>query len=90
MRESYESIKNYYVGNGNVSRRVAHEEQMKNNISYTDERRVNLNQFLQKLNKMFLIFKDEKESMSEEANVRMIFEKINHTELKHPIAVPEV
>lgn len=38
---------------------------------------------------MFLIFKDEKEPMAEEVNSRIMFEQINHTELKHTIVVLE-
>ena len=89
-RVSYEALKNHCLGTGNVSRRVAHAEQMKKNLCYTDERRGNFNQFLQKLSKMFLIFKDEKEPMAEEAKIRMLFEKINHPELKQAIAALEV
>ena len=87
---SYEALKNHCLGTGNVSRRVAHAEQMKKNLHYTDERRGNFNQFLQKLSKMFLIFKDEKEPMAEQAKIRMLFEKINHPELKQAIAALEV
>ena len=66
-KESYESLKTRFLGTVNVSRRVAHVEQMKKNLSCTDEKRGNFNQFLQKLSKMFLIFKDEKEPIAEES-----------------------
>ena len=55
---------------------------MKKNLVYIDERRGPFNQFLQKLSKMFLIFKDEGEPLVEEAKIRLLFEKINHSELK--------
>ena len=61
---------------------MAHAEQMKKNLVYNDERCGTFCQFLQKLSKMFLIFKDEGEPMVEEAKIRLLFEKINHSELK--------
>ena len=63
---------------------------MKNNLRYTEERRGNFNQFLQKLSKILLIFKEEKEPISKESEIRMLFEKINNPELKKPIAALEV
>ena len=89
-RLSYEALKNHCLGTGNVSRRVAHAEQIKKSLFYSDERRLNFNQFLQKLSKMFLIFKDEGEPMAEEAKIRILFEKINHPELKQAVAALEV
>jgi len=63
---------------------------MTKNLVYSDERRGTFNQFLQKLSKMFLIFKDEGELLVEEAKIRLLFEKINHAELKQAIAALEV
>ena len=51
-------------------------------MSCTEERREKVNYFLQKLSKMLLIFKDEKEPMDEEVKIRMMFEKTNYPELK--------
>ena len=39
---SYEALKNNYLETGNVFRRVARAEQMKKNLTYTDERRGNV------------------------------------------------
>ena len=89
-RVSYEELRSHCIGSGNTSRRVAHAEQMKKNLVYNDERRGTFNQFLQKLSKMFLIFKDEGEPMVEEAKIRLLFEKINHSELKQAITALEV
>ena len=46
---------------------------MKNNLNYTNERRGEFDQFLQKLSKMLLMFKDKKEPIAEEAQIRMMF-----------------
>ena len=89
-RVSYEELRSHCIGSRNISRRVAHAEQMKKSLVYTDERRGAFNQFLQKLSKMFLIFKDEGESLVEEAKIRLLFEKNNHSELKQVIAALEV
>ena len=89
-RLSYETLKDHCLGTGNVSRRVAHAEQIKKNLVYADERRLCFNHFLQKLTKMFLIFKDEGEPVAEEAKIRILFEKINHPELKQAVAALEV
>ena len=87
---SHEDLCIHCIGSGNTSRRVAHAGQTKKNLVYNDERRGTFSQFLQKLGKMFLIFKDEGDPMVEEAKIRLLFEKINHSELKQAIAALEV
>ena len=76
--------------NGNVSRRVVYADQIKKNLFYSDEGRGNFNSFLQKLAKVFLVFKDEGGPMAEEAKIRALFEEINHPELKEDIVALEV
>ena len=89
-RLSMETLRTHCVGSGNVSRRVSHAEKIKRSLVYTDERRGTFNSFLQKLSKMYLIFKEENEPMAEDAKVRVLFEKINHPGLKDVIAALEV
>ena len=60
-------------------------QKIKKSLIYTDERRGTFNSFLQKLSKMYLIFKEEKELIAEDAKVRVLFEKINHPGLKDVI-----
>ena len=89
-RLSMEALRTHCVSSGNVSRRVSHAEKIKRSLTYTDERRGTFNSFLQKLSKMFLIYKEEKEPMAEDAKIRVLFEKINHPQLKDAIAALEV
>ena len=89
-RVSYGELRSHCIGSGNTSRRVSHAGQTKKNLVYNDERRGTFNQFLQELSKMFLIFKDEGKPMVEEAKIRLLFEKINHSEFKQAIAALEI
>ena len=89
-RLSITTLRNHCTGTGNVSRRVSHAESLKKNLYYSDEKRGTFNSFLQKMSKMFTIFKDEGEPMAEEAKIRVLFEKINHPELKQAIAALEI
>ena len=89
-RLSITTLRNHCTGIGNVSRRVSHAESLKKHLYYSDEKRGTFNSFLQKMSKMFTIFKDEEKPMAEEAKIRVLFEKINHPELKQAIAALEI
>ena len=68
-REDMIALRNHYSGEGNTSRRIAIAEKTRDTLHYKSERAMPFSSFLDKLQKMFNIFDEEKESISESANM---------------------
>ena len=66
-REDMIALQNHYSGEGNTSRRIAVAEKTRDTLHYKSERAMPFSSFLDKLQKMFNIFDEEHESISETA-----------------------
>jgi hypothetical protein len=74
-REDMIALRNHYSGEGNTSRRIAVAEKTRDTLHYKSERAMPFSSFLDKLQKMFNIFDEENESISETAKVRLLLKK---------------
>ena len=68
-RLDMKSLRDHYSGEGNTSRRIALAERIRDTLHYKSERAMQFSLFLDKLQKMFNIFAEEGEEISEQAKV---------------------
>ena len=76
------ALKNHYSGEGNTSRRIAAAEKLRETLHYKNERALPFSTFLDKLQKMFNIFEEENEEITEPAKVRMLLQKVQHPQVQ--------
>ena len=62
-QDNFDALRLHYSGEGIVSRRVAVVDCLQGTLDYNSERALSLNTFLDRLQKMFNIFRDEGEQM---------------------------
>lgn len=89
-RTDMEALRAHYSGEGNTSRRIANAERIRDTLHYKNERAMPFSAFLDKLQKMFNIFEEEGEAMTEQAKVRMLLSKIEHPQLQDAIGALRV
>ena len=78
-------LRRHFAGEGNATRNMAEAERMNISLHYKSERAVTFETFLNQCQKMFIIYEKEGEPMTEEAKVRFLFRKIQHTGLRSSI-----
>ncbi len=76
------ALRNHYSGEGNTSHRIATAEKLRETLHYKNERALPFSAFLDKLQKMFNIFEEENEEITEPAKVRMLLQKVQHPQLQ--------
>ena len=84
-RRSMTALRDHFAGEGNATRNLAEAERLQQAIHYKSERAMTFENFLTQCQKMFNIFEKEGEEMSEEAKVRFLFKKVEHSGLRSPI-----
>ena len=84
------ALRNHYSGEGNTSRRIAIAEKTRETLHYKSERAMSFSSFLDKLQKMFNIFTEENEEITEPAKVRMLLKKVEHPQLQDAIGALRV
>jgi hypothetical protein len=89
-RQDMKSLRDHYSGEGNTSRRIAVAERLRDTLHYKNERSLQFSSFLDKLQKMFNIFEEENEPISDQAKVRMLLKKIEHPQLQDTIGALKV
>jgi hypothetical protein len=89
-RDDMIALRNHYSGEGNTSRRIAIAEKTRDTLHYKSERAMTFSSFLDKLQKMFNIFVQEGEPISESAKVRLLLKKIEHPQLQDTIGALRV
>ena len=80
-RRSMKALRDHFLGEGNATRSLASAEELRASLHYKNERSMAFETFLTQCQRMFNIFKQEKEEMSEEAKIRFLFKAIQHKEL---------
>ena len=83
-------LRNHYSGEGNTSRRIAVSKKTRDSLHDKSERAMSFSSFLDKLQKMFNIFIEEGEPMSETANVHLLLKKVEHLQLQDAIGALRV
>jgi hypothetical protein len=71
-RADMKALRDHYSGEGNTSRRIAVAERIRDTLHYKNERAMPFSGFLDKLQKMFNIFEEEKEEITDQANIRRL------------------
>ena len=84
------ALRDHYSGEGNTSRRIAVAERIRDTLHYKNERAMPFSGFLDKLQKMFNIFEEENEVISDQAKVRILLKKVEHPQLQDAIGALRV
>ena len=84
-RHDMEALRNHYRGEGNASRRIAMAEKLHESLHYKSERSLPFSTFLDRMQKMFNIFKEEGEQLTENAKVRELFKHVQHMQLQETV-----
>ena len=85
-----QALRSHYSGEGNTSRRIAVAERLRDSLHYKNEKSLQFSTFLDKLQKMFNIFEEEKEEITEQAKVRMLLKKVEHPQLQDAVGALRV
>jgi len=80
------ALRDHFQGEGNVTRRIAEAERLRDALHYKNERSLSFETFLTKCQKMFNIFEKNGEGMEEDAKIRFVFKQIHNKDLQHDIA----
>ncbi len=78
---SMQALRDHFLGERNATRSLATAESLHSSVHYKNERSMAFETFLTQLQRMFNIFTQENESMSEEAKIRFLFQAIQHKDL---------
>jgi hypothetical protein len=76
----------HYAGEGNSTRRISDAKRIQSTLHYKSERALPFNKFLDSLQRMFTIFEEENEPLSERAKVDELLTKVQHTALAAAVA----
>ena len=84
-RLDMEALHNHYGGEGNASRRITMAEKLCDSLHYKSEDSLPFSTFLDRMQKMFNIFKEEGEQLTENVKVRELFKCVQHTQLQDTV-----
>jgi hypothetical protein len=80
------ALRRHYAGEGNSTRRISDAQRIQSTLHYKSERALPFNRFLDSLQKMFTIFEEEEEPLSERAKVDELLTKVQNPSLSAAIA----
>ena len=80
-----QALCNHYQGEGNASCHIATAEKLKETLHYKSECSLTFTTFLDRMQKMFNIFKEEGEELSENAKLWELFKRVQHPQLQDTI-----
>ena len=80
------ALRRHYAGEGNSTRRIADAKKIQNTLHYKSERSLPFNKFLDSLQRMFTIFEEENEPLTERAKVDELLSKTQNTALAAAVA----
>ena len=80
----------HYEGKGNQSRRIASADKYHETLHYKSEHAMPWETFLDRMQKMFNIYKEEGEQMTENAKLRELFKCTKHMQLVESVKALEV
>ena len=84
-RRSMKALRDHFGGEGNASRNKAIADRLKESLHYKSERAMPFENFLTQIKKMFNIYEKEDEPMAEDAKVRFLFKRVQHSGLQAAI-----
>ena len=71
-----QALRCHYAGEGNSTRRIADAKQIQQSIHYKSERALSFSKFLDSLQRMFTIFEDEGEPLTERTKVDELLTRV--------------
>jgi hypothetical protein len=80
------ALRRHYAGEGNSTRRIADAKRIQNSLHYKTERALPFNKFLDSLQRMFTIFEEENEPLTERAKVDELLTKVQCSALAAAVA----
>jgi hypothetical protein len=80
------ALRRHYAGEGNSTRRIGDAKRIQSSLHYKTERALPFNKFLDSLQRMFTIFEEEGEPMTERAKVDELLTKVQNTALSAAVA----
>jgi hypothetical protein len=80
------ALRRHYAGEGNSTRRISDAKRIQTSLHYKSERALPFNKFLDTLQKMFTIFEEENEPLTERAKVDELLTKVQNTNLSAAVA----
>ena len=89
-RTSMQALQNHFAGEGNASRNKADANRLKDSLHDKNERAMTFEPFLTNCQKMYNIYEKEDKPMSEDAKIRFLFKKVQHTGLQPAIEALKV
>jgi uncharacterized membrane protein YgcG len=85
-RRDMEALRRHYAGEGNSTRRIADAKQIQQSLHYKSERALSFSKFLDSLQRMFTIFEDEGEPLTERAKVDELLTRVQNSALAAAVA----
>ena len=82
-RRNFTALKAHFQGEGNSSRRINEADRVRETLYYKNKSSFEFQSYLDELQKMFTIYKDEKEAFYEEAKVRLLLDKLKCPHLQY-------
>ena len=83
-------LRRHYEAEGNQRRRIASADKYCENLHYKSEHTMPWETFLDRMQKMFNIYKEEGEEMTENAKLRELFKRTKHPQLTESVKTLEV
>ena len=80
------ALRRHYAGEGTSTRRIADTKRIPNTLHYKTERTLPFNKFLDSLQRMFTIFEEENEPLTERAKVDELLTKVQNSALAAAVA----
>ena len=84
-RLDMEALRNHYGGKCNASRHIATAEKLCETLHYKSERSMPFSTFLNRMQKMFNIFQEEGEELTENAKVRELLKRVQNNQLQDTV-----
>ena len=84
-RKSMKALRSHFAGEGNATRNLSTADRLKESLHYRSERSMTFETFLNQCQKMYTIYDKEGDPMSDEAKVRFLFKRIQHSSLRSSI-----
>ena len=85
-RRDMTALRRHYAGEGNSTRRIGDAKKIQTSLHYRTERHLPFNKFLDSLQRMFTIFEEEKEPLTERAKVDELLTKVQASSLSAAVA----
>ncbi|KAI2496262.1 hypothetical protein MHU86_18266 [Fragilaria crotonensis] len=85
-RKDMIALRRHYAGEGNSTRRISDAKKIQTTLHYKTERALPFNKFLDSLQRMFTIFEEENEPLTERAKVDELLTKVQNSNLSAAVA----